>query len=118
METEKMTVTGTSNKLRACMNCGIIKPGSYFKDNGCPNCPFLQVNKNKNFSEVTSSSFKGSIGLVDPKKSWVAKWHRLDGYVPGSYAMIVEGELREMFIERIEQEGRVYFDRSKPFDLQ
>lgn len=29
--------------------------------------------------------------MLDPAKSWVAKWQRLDGYVPGVYAVKVVG---------------------------
>uniref|UniRef100_A0A1B6J182 Transcription elongation factor SPT4 n=1 Tax=Homalodisca liturata TaxID=320908 RepID=A0A1B6J182_9HEMI len=108
---------GSSGRLRACMNCAIIKPSYYFKQHGCPNCPFLEIDRSKNLALATSSSFKGTIGLVDPGRSWVAKWQRLDGCVPGTYAMTVEGELSEALIEKIEQEGRVYFNRAASFEL-
>jgi len=85
MDTERAPAAVSANKLRACLNCAIVKPGSYFKQYGCPNCPFLQINKGKNLFLATSSSFKGS-GLIDPGKSWVAKWQRLDGNVPGTVA--------------------------------
>jgi len=113
METER----APTNRRRACMSCAIVKPGSYFKQHGCPNCPFLRINEGRNLFLATSPSFKGSIGLINPGMSWVAKWQRLSGGVPGTYAMIVEGDLGGAFIEKIEQEGCVYFNRAQSFEL-
>lgn len=42
-------------------------------------------------NECTSSVFEGLITLADPSTSWVAKWQRLEGYVPGTYAVKVTG---------------------------
>ncbi len=107
----------SSTKLRACMNCSIIKPKIYFKENGCPNCPFLEINKSNNLYAVTSSSFKGLIVLADPKKSWVGKWQRINTYIPGNYAMTVEGLLKDEFIDKVENDGRFYIDRNNLFTL-
>lgn len=117
MSTEKTASSSASNKQRACLNCSIIKPSAYFKEYGCPNCPFMQINKGKNLNLTTSFSFKGSISLLNPKKSWVAKWQRINNCVPGTYAMTVEGGLDDVFIEKVEKEGRVYFNRAKSFEL-
>ena len=35
--------------------------------------------------------YEGLITLADPSASWVARWQRLDGYVPGVYAVKVVG---------------------------
>lgn len=117
MNSEKVFPNALSSKLRACLNCSILKPMSYYKQYGCPNCPFLQANKAKNLHSVTSQTFKGVIGVIDPKRSWIAKWQRINTYVPGIYAMTVEGNLSDEFIERIEKEGRVYIDRTDSFGL-
>ncbi len=106
-----------NTKVRACLNCGILQTQQKFKSSGCPNCPFLQTNKNRNFSFTTSNSFKGQIGYLDTKRSWVAKWQRNTNNVPGHYAMIVEGGLEGDFIDRVEEDGRVYFDRSNSFTI-
>ena len=45
--------------------------------------------------ECTSQVYEGLITLADPKSSWVAKWQRLDAYVPGVYAVKVVGIVSE-----------------------
>lgn len=107
-----------NQKLRACLNCALIQTTGDFKHKGCLNCPFLNTNKEKNLVYTTSVSFKGMIALKRPKNSWVAKWHRINNNQPGLYAMIVEGVLADRFIEAIEKDGRVYINRSRPFELE
>jgi len=41
--------------------------------------------------ECTSQVFEGLITLADPTSSWVAKWQRLESYIPGVYAVKVVG---------------------------
>jgi len=41
----------------------------------------------------TTVNFDGFISLVDPKKSWVAKWCRVDALTQGCYAIKVHGDL-------------------------
>lgn len=108
----------TNRKLRACLNCSIIQSTQEFRESGCPNCPFLNINKDRNLAYATSPSFKGTIALANPKQSWVAKWQRINSYKPGVYAMVVDGVLSDKFIEDIEKEGRVYINRSTPFELE
>jgi transcription elongation factor SPT4 len=79
--------------LRACMVCSIVMPGTKFNQQGCPNCEeFLELrNSPDNVQDCTSAVFEGLIALADPNSSWVAKWQRLQGYAPGTYAVKVEG---------------------------
>lgn len=42
-----------------------------------------------------------------PKQSWVAKWQRIDKYVPGTYAVKVVGELPEGVLNALEGDVRV-----------
>lgn len=49
------------------------------------------MNHPDSVQECTSQVFEGQISLADPAQSWVAKWQRLDGYVPGVYAVKVVG---------------------------
>lgn len=79
--------------LRACMVCSFVQPGSKFVSAGCPNCDeFLEMRHNsETVQDCTSAVFEGMISLADPNTSWVAKWQRLQGYVPGNYAVKVEG---------------------------
>ena len=46
-------------------------------------------------SDCTSSVFEGLMTMADPEASWVAKWQRLQGYVPGTYAVKVVGVVSE-----------------------
>ncbi|EOB12213.1 Transcription elongation factor SPT4 [Nosema bombycis CQ1] len=102
-----------SSKLRACKICSQLKPLSSFKSNGCENCPMFDKD-----DEILSNKFKGMIGLVDPEKSWVAKWQRINENKKGLYAMTVEGELSDEHIVEIEKAGKVYYDRSSSFRLE
>jgi transcription elongation factor SPT4 len=63
---------------------------------GCPNCePILNLRGNSDaIQECTSQVFEGLIALADERQSWVARWQRLDGYVPGTYATKVTGSVR------------------------
>ena len=60
---------------------------------GCPNCEEILALRSNNeaIQECTSQVYEGLITMGDPKTSWVAKWQRLDGYVPGIYAVKVVG---------------------------
>ena len=64
-----------------------------FVRDGCPNCEsFLDLAGHPDsVQECTSQVYEGLITLANPEKSWVAKWQRLDGYVPGVYAVKVVG---------------------------
>lgn len=62
---------------------------------GCPNCEnTLQLRGNTDaIQECTSQVFEGLIAVRDPTASWVARWQRLDNYVPGTYATKVTGSV-------------------------
>ncbi|KAI9854656.1 MAG: Transcription elongation factor SPT4, partial [Pleopsidium flavum] len=84
---------GQARNLRACMVCSIIQLHTRFLKEGCPNCEdFLRLaNAPDAIQECTSQVYEGLITLADASQSWVAKWQRLDGYVPGVYAVKVVG---------------------------
>ena len=71
----------------------LLKLVQRFIREGCPNCEsFLDLAGHPDsVQECTSQVYEGLITLVDPERSWVAKWQRLDGYVPGVYAVKVVG---------------------------
>jgi transcription elongation factor SPT4 len=75
------------------MVCSIVLAGSRFRREGCPNCEeFLELlGHDDAIQECTSQVFEGLITLTDPTSSWVARWQRLDSYVPGIYAVKVTG---------------------------
>lgn len=67
---------------------------------GCPNCEStLQLRGNNDaIQECTSQVFEGLIAIRDPTASWVARWQRLDNYVPGTYATKVTGTVSACLI--------------------
>lgn len=79
--------------MRACMVCSIVRTEQQFKTQGCPNCEsFLELRGNsETIQDCTSQVFEGLITISDTSKSWVARYQRLEGYVPGVYAVQVEG---------------------------
>ena len=82
-----------------------------FRDEGCPNCDdFLHLTNSQDQIEAcTSQVFEGVITLSNPNRSWVAKWQRLDGYVPGIYAIKVSGQLPDEIRQVIEDEYRIQY---------
>ncbi|KAL6849791.1 transcription elongation factor spt4 [Amphichorda felina] len=97
--------------LRACMVCSIVQTYARFRDYGCPNCEeFLHLQGSQDQIEsCTSQVFEGVISLADPSKSWVAKWQRLDNYVPGMYAIKVSGQLSDETRSMLEEEYRIQY---------
>ncbi len=58
-------------KLRACINCHLIKTESQFLKDGCDNCTSINLNEISNY---ITSNFKGMIAITYPQGSWCAKW--------------------------------------------
>ncbi|KAJ6097411.1 hypothetical protein N7499_001785 [Penicillium canescens] len=99
--------------LRACMVCSVVQIHNKFMREGCPNCEnTLQLRGNNDaIQECTSQVFEGLIAVRDPAVSWVARWQRLDNYVPGTYATKVTGSLPEYIISSLEDSGIKYVPR-------
>ncbi|XTI89999.1 putative transcriptional elongation protein Spt4 [Cenococcum geophilum] len=99
--------------LRACMVCSVVQTHARFMTAGCPNCePFLELAGSADaIAECTSQVFDGLITVAETKKSWVARWQRLEGYAPGVYAVKVEGTLPEEVIIAVENAGIKYVPR-------
>ncbi|EFC41517.1 predicted protein [Naegleria gruberi] len=74
-------------QLRACLTCGLVKTTDQFKQNGCENCP-----KDNDTLSNTTTSFEGLITLMNPQKSWVARYQNLQDKVEGVYAITVHGQ--------------------------
>lgn len=91
----------------------LTEPPMYqrFKKEGCPNCEdFLGLRgSDDSIDACTSSVYEGLITLVEPSKSWVAKWQRLDGYVKGVYATKVMGQLPDELITEMEQNYKIRY---------
>ncbi|EDK45845.1 transcription elongation factor spt4 [Lodderomyces elongisporus] len=99
---------------RACMLCGIIQPMKKFKAIGCPNCESLLhfASDSAQIAECTSPSFEGLVALgQDNKGSWVARWLRIDSFVPGLYAVKVNGKLPLDVVDSLERADVYYRPR-------
>lgn len=102
-----------TRSLRACMVCTIVLPQSTFLSSGCPNCETALelIGSPETVIECTSSNFHGTLALMDTERSWVGRWQRLEGYVPGVYAVQVIGTLPEEVVESVRAAGMRYIPR-------
>ncbi|KAL5116665.1 transcription elongation factor spt4 [Pleosporales sp. CAS-2024a] len=99
--------------MRACMVCSIVRTQQQFTTQGCPNCEdILELAGNpEQVNDCTSQVFEGLISVADTNRSWVARYQRLEGYVPGVYATQVEGILPEDVLVAVENAGINYVPR-------
>ena len=84
-----------------------------FVREGCPNCEDLLglTQSTDAVQECTSQVFEGLITLQDTNTSWVAKWQRIQGCVPGVYAVKVVGTLPDDVRQNLEDAGKRYVPR-------
>jgi transcription elongation factor SPT4 len=108
-----MSVAEEKRKLRACLLCSLVKTQTQFKRDGCDNCEeILQLRGSaERLSDCTSATFDGLVALMNPEKSWVAKWQRCDKFVPGLYALKISGKLPMDIEEELEDKGIQYRPR-------
>jgi len=102
------------------MLCSILLPHAVLLREGCPNCESVLslAGSPENINECTSSNFNGTIALSQPEASWVAKWMRLEGYVPGMYAVQVIGALPEEVLDGVKAAGMRYVPRDGRKDVE
>jgi len=99
-------VPNNMKSLRACLRCGLIKTLGQFYDEGCENCPELElVESTSNINRRTTAFFEGHAAIMNPSESWAAKWIRVDNFLPGVYAISVLGKLDADAEEDLEQRG-------------
>lgn len=105
----------SSRSDRACMLCGIIQSYRKFIDLGCPNCESVlhyQDNDDNQIQDCTSPSFEGLVALGDDnKQSWVARWLRIDSFVPGLYAVKISGKLPPHIVSDLADQNVTYRPR-------
>ncbi|KAH8999565.1 transcription initiation protein spt4 [Lactarius hengduanensis] len=104
-----------SKNLRACLLCSIIQTPIDFRRNGCPNCEEIMQMKGSpdRIQACTTTHFDGSVAVVDPEKSWVARWQRTNKYVRGMYAITVKGRIPEDVEQELESQGIKYRPRDQ-----
>jgi len=106
-------VPSRKEKLRACLLCGLIKSALLFKRDGCQNCDdILQMqNSMRKVGECTSSNFDGVVAMMNPDKSWVARWQRCNNFSRGLYAIRVSGMLPDDIVDGMSDRGIQYRPR-------
>lgn len=101
------TIPEDIKQLRACMLCSLVKKHEQFFTAGCENCEkhLKMKGSDVNIAKFTSVNFQGMIGMMHPDGSWVAKWQRIDRFVPGMYAISVTGCLSALTLDHLESIG-------------
>jgi len=82
--TQFAEIPDSDKGLRACLRCSLVKTFTQFVDSGCENCDFLgMVGENDKVHDCTTAYFEGTVALIQPDGSWVARWQRIVAYAPG-----------------------------------
>eukprot|EP00523_Entomoneis_sp_CCMP467_P020766 CAMPEP_0168843364 /NCGR_PEP_ID=MMETSP0727-20121128/8177_1 /TAXON_ID=265536 /ORGANISM="Amphiprora sp., Strain CCMP467" /LENGTH=154 /DNA_ID=CAMNT_0008896961 /DNA_START=83 /DNA_END=548 /DNA_ORIENTATION=- len=106
VELANAVVPDNARHTRACKRCGLVKTLGQFVDQGCENCPFLNMLEDgAQVNRCTTPFFEGAAAVMDPRDSWAAKWIRVDAYLPGVYAIVVTGEFDAEIQEDLENQG-------------
>lgn len=87
----------SQNNLQACIPCLLVKTFQQFREYGCENCmeAFELRENDEKIEEVTTKSFEGLVAITRPPESWVARWQFVQNFIPGVYALKVEGSIGE-----------------------
>ncbi|KEI40700.1 uncharacterized protein L969DRAFT_85917 [Mixia osmundae IAM 14324] len=64
--------------------------------------------------QCTTGTFEGVVASVKPQESWVAKFSRIENFIPGAYALRMTGQLDQETQEALEEAGR--YIRGRPED--
>jgi len=59
--------------------------------------------------EATTQNFEGLVVMLNPEKSWVARWQHIDGRdARGCYALSTTGALPAHLISLVREQGLPY----------
>ncbi|CAA3010887.1 transcription elongation factor SPT4 homolog 1-like [Olea europaea subsp. europaea] len=89
--------TSFGHELRACLRCRLVKTYDQFRESGCENCPFFQMeDDHERVVDCTTPNFTGSFVFVKPI-IWIRLYHSFEPFsgrfAPGCYTLAVSEAL-------------------------
>ena len=101
---DQFALPSALTKLRACLRCKIVLSTQQFIREGCPNCEGDYVGDRQAVEQLTTRNFSGTAAVIDPARSWVGRNIKVETFVPGVYAIAVQGAYSGDDIGEYEQE--------------
>ena len=107
----------SQRNLIACRICGLVKTFGQFSEEGCDNCrnyPFHDdyFQGKRLMEEACTAQFIGTFCMMNPEKSWAARYQSATNFKAGVYAVKVEEQPGFELREELEKQNIIWI--SKP----